>query len=419
VIRVYFKILLFISFALVGCICYGQEIRSNKKWDQQIQSIRLYPDYQTETQQLYPPVVPLEAQNLILEFDDLRNDHENYYVRLLYCNFDWTASRLHDLDFMTSYNEFNITDYSYSSNTHIPYVHYRFELPQVKISGNYILYVYRNGDPEEKVFESRFCIFNRTTEIEPIVRPGQNTVSRSFQQLNFALFYGNADIPDPLTSIHAVISQNNRWDGVRSNLMPTRHDTYRKRMEYVFYNNEASFPAGNEYRFVDFTSANYPGQNTDYLDRAKKPMHLYVMPDKPRTFEAYAQYNDLNGGALLENRDYGSAETTGQYLWVHFRLKAQDLANRKIWVAGAWSDWQRDDQYLLQRNGDFFEASVLLKQGFYNYMYLTDSKEELEYEIEGNHTETENMYQIFVYNRQFSSGADWLIGYTRFNLNQR
>ena len=193
------------------------------------------------------------------------------------------------------YNEFNITDYSYSSNTHIPYVHYKFDLPTVKIPGNYILFVYRNGDQTEKVFESRFCVFNRLAEINPIIRPGQNTISRSFQQINFGVSYMNADVPDPLTSIHTVMSQNNRWDQIKSDMKPSKHDTYRKQLEYVFYDGEGSFPAGNEFRFVDFTSANYPGQNTDYLDRGQKPMHLFVMPDKPRTFDAYAQYNDLNG----------------------------------------------------------------------------------------------------------------------------
>ncbi len=408
-----------ILFLLTSLSSFSQEIRVNKKWDELIQSIRLYPDYQIETKQLYPPVVPLEEQNLILEFDDLRNDRENYYAKLFYCNYDWTPSRLHDLDFISIYNEFNITDYSYSSNTHIPYVHYKFGLPTVKIPGNYILFVYRNGDQTEKVFESRFCVFNRLAEINPIIRPGQNTISRSFQQINFGVSYMNADVPDPLTSIHTVMSQNNRWDQIKSDMKPSKHDTYRKQLEYVFYDGEGSFPAGNEFRFVDFTSANYPGQNTDYLDRGQKPMHLFVMPDKPRTFDAYAQYNDLNGGAVLENRDYGSVETTGQYLWVHFRLKVENTLNQKIWVAGAWSDWKKDDKYLLHQNGGFLEGTVLLKQGFYNYMYLTESISDRENEIEGNHTETENMYQIFVYNRQFSTGADWLIGYTRFNLNQR
>ena len=56
----------------------------------------------------------------------------------------------------------------------------------------------------------------------------------------------NADVPDPLTSIHTVMSQNNRWDRIKSDLKPFRHDLNSQQLEYVFYDGEGSFPAGNE-----------------------------------------------------------------------------------------------------------------------------------------------------------------------------
>ena len=88
---------------------------------------------------MQPAVTPLGKWDLLLRFDDLRNQQEPYYARVIHCNYDWTKSDLQDLDFMTVYNEFPINNFEYSVDTHIPYVHYSFPLPPVKLPGNYVL----------------------------------------------------------------------------------------------------------------------------------------------------------------------------------------------------------------------------------------------------------------------------------------
>ena len=104
-------------------------------YEPQIRTVMCFGSPQT----LPSSVANLTAQNLILEFDDLKEERNNYYAKLIHCNYDWTKSTLMDLDIMREYNEFTINDYSFSINTHIPYVHYRFPLPSVKIPGNSLL----------------------------------------------------------------------------------------------------------------------------------------------------------------------------------------------------------------------------------------------------------------------------------------
>jgi hypothetical protein len=115
-------------------------------FDPLIKTIEVYPARSISTGQIRSAAVPLGNQNLIVEFDDMRESTENYYATLIHCNRDWQQSGLRDLEFMSVYNEFNINDYAYSSNTHLPYVHYRFEIPPVKVPGNYVLLVYSDGD---------------------------------------------------------------------------------------------------------------------------------------------------------------------------------------------------------------------------------------------------------------------------------
>ena len=65
-----------------------------------------------------------------------------------------------------------------------------------------------------------------------------------------------------------------------------------------------------------------------------------------------------------------------------------------------------------------YEASVFVKQGYYNYEYVFVEDGFLsanETEIEGNHSETENNYMICVYNRPINSRYDELIGIKRLN----
>ena len=54
-----------------------------------------------------------------------------------------------------------------------------------------------------------------------------------------------------------------------------------------------------------------------------------------------------------------------------------------------------------------YEASVFLKQGYYNYMYLLDNGKN----IDGNFHETENEYIILVYHRPQGGRYDKLAGY--------
>ena len=68
-----------------------------------------------------------------------------------------------------------------------------------------------------------------------------------------------------------------------------------------------------------------------------------------------------------------------------------------------------------------YEKALYLKQGFYNYSYvtLTDKKQvdfasSLE-NTEGNYWGTENSYTILVYFRPFGARTDELIGFANIN----
>ena len=67
-----------------------------------------------------------------------------------------------------------------------------------------------------------------------------------------------------------------------------------------------------------------------------------------------------------------------------------------------------------------YKATLLLKQGWYDYQYglKTPYGHSLK-EIEGEHFQTENEYEILVYYREMGSRYDELIGYSVLNPNKR
>ena len=116
-------------------------------YDPKIETVLLFPQVSANQLDpaltLNPPVISLdEAVSLQLEFDDLTANYRSFRARLVHCNADWQRSILNDIEFTYEYNDNPITDYQISINTKIPYYHYRFTLPRVKLPGNYVLVVY-------------------------------------------------------------------------------------------------------------------------------------------------------------------------------------------------------------------------------------------------------------------------------------
>jgi hypothetical protein len=60
-----------------------------------------------------------------------------------------------------------------------------------------------------------------------------------------------------------------------------------------------------------------------------------------------------------------------------------------------------------------YQARVLIKQGYYDYMYGFQRNGTLEYsleEVEGHHWETRNDYTLLIYNRDLGARYDRVVG---------
>lgn len=417
------RIVFFLFFSTLITTLSAQKklVFSDQSYEEEIKTIFLSPESNAARYNLSPSIAPLYQQNLVLEFDDINESKENYYAKLIHCNYDWTQSTLRDLDFMQSYNEVTINDYQYSSGLFLPYVHYKYKVPPVKIPGNYLLIVYRNGDKNDLILSKRMMIYDGKVGLaKDNQMAGAGTLNSTNQQLNFIVSYRDVEILNPMESIHVVIRQNQRWDNARMDLKPSFIRDDISQLEYRFFDQDKQFNAGNEFRFVDFRSLNYPGQNTGKMDRSQKPFELFVQNDKSKESAAYAQYRDLNGGYAIENLDYSEPNITGNYILVNFQLNASPI-NGTVYINGALNNWQRNEENKMTYNtsAGAYQGRMILKQGWYDYQYWVESKSLPGNFFEGSHFETENYYDVLVYYRPFQPNADLLIGYFGIPVNPR
>ncbi|MGK7392239.1 MAG: DUF5103 domain-containing protein [Candidatus Cyclobacteriaceae bacterium M2_1C_046] len=386
--------------------------------EQEIKTVRLYPNLGDPYQELLPAVVKMGETNLILEFDDLVENMENYFVRLIHCNADWQPSRLSPLQYLDEFNEFPINNFEFSSGTKIPYVHYKFQVPQVKISGNYILEVYRNS-VEETVFRQRIMYFQPAVRIASEDLSAAFTTGRINQRINFTIEHSNYELVNPLERVNVVIRQNQRWDNSLYNLKPTIVRQERHELEYQYFDDQNIFSGGNEFRAFDLRSLNSAGANIQRIEQQRDTVTAILMQDKPREYEAYSLDRDLNGNYVIMNYDPGNDTYEANYVKVIFTLKTGRKFLGDIYLHGALTNWETDPGNKMQyyENIKGYQKSLLLKQGWYNYQYLLKNDTLKSDYLEGRHFETENFYEIFVYYRSINLDADVLIGYTSWTVN--
>lgn len=392
----------------------------DQTYDPYIQTALLYPSFGDPADDLLPAVIPMGQWNLLMAFDDLSNQHQSYYMRLIHCNHDWSKSTLLDLDFLNEFNEFPVNNYEYSINTHIPYIHYWAQVPPVKLPGNYVLVVYRNNR-DDIVITKRFMVYdNRVAITREGNLVGAGTIADLNQQINFTVHHKDLEVLNPMQDMNVTIRQNQRWDNIVPGIKPTFIRTAQQELEYRFFDPDKMFKGGNEFRFFDLRSLNSPGRNIERINQNVKPFEAYLFKDKSRAHEAYAQYNDLNGQFFISNFDFNDPASTN-YVMVHFSLAHPEPVDGSVYVTGELTHWllNEDNKMHYDSVAREYQLSLLLKQGWYDYQYYVRSDEVRSYYFEGSHFETENTYEIFIYHRPFQPRADLLIGYVRFEQNPR
>ena len=371
------------------------------------------------------PVHTLDSDDHILfSFDDLDRNVQDYYYSIIHCRADWTKSDLPAMDYLEGFESNPLNRYDYSYATTQDYTHYELTLPNQDVrptkSGNYALIVYRYGEPENPVIVQRFYVVDRKVSIEGQVRQASRIALRqTHQEVDFNIIHKGFPIDNPFQSVSVAIMQDGREDNIKSGLKPT----FVQGEKLVYdYSEETSFQAMKEFRWVDIQSLILLEERIKLMQIQDNKPHVYIAPDKIRSYDQYLYRKDINGHYFVNIREEKEVDLASDYVYVHFTLPFNAPLNvGSLYVMGDFNQWQRtpanEMTYNFERQA--YEATLLLKQGYYNYLYgfqESPSSEAIDFDlVEGNYFETENDYTIFIYYRPFGSRYDELIGVQTLN----
>jgi hypothetical protein len=175
---------------------------------------------------------------------------------------------------------------------------------------------------------------------------------------------------------------------------------------------------------MDLTSTRFRSERVQRIDQNTETYDITLRTDLDRSREPYILLPDLNGGYYIENRDFNGS-TDPDYFDINFSLlKKEALDTADVYVWGALTDYKIDDRFKMEYNEDahVYTLTALLKQGNYNYLYVTVPEGKKTYftsDLEGDWYETVNEYQVLIYFRPFGARHDRVIGFYKFNSNKR
>lgn len=366
-----------------------------------------------------PPVIRLGSQDRVdINFDIIGESHEWLRCRLVHCNADWQPSRLLDTEITDGFNEMEVNDYAYSVNTYVHYVNYNIQLPSPKLtptaSGNYLLQVYPEGEPDNLLLQARFYVAESGAGISAGVTTNTDRgFNTEWQQLEIAVDTDAAGIRNPYQDLIIAIEQNREPETAKRLIHPLRVEGGRLTFAHT---PELIFPAGNEYRRFETVRADYPGMNVDSVKFGGSNWHAWVAKDYPRTEKEYTYDRTQRGRYKIA--DYTSTDPNlgADYVTVHFTLAMPELPGKEVYVDGDLTNHQYVAKNRMTYNRELqqYECGLPLKQGSYNYRYAARDKQTgsvTAAPVEGNKYETDNEYQIMVYHREPGSRGDRLIGF--------
>lgn len=383
-------------------------------FDEKIKSLRISLD----GNDFAPHVVVLgSADRIRVEFDQLAEDREYFRYSLTHCNANWQPSGLTDSEFLTGFNEGTVEDYDFSRATTVHYVHYSLTIPNEQIaptiSGNYLLKIYNENDPDKTLLQCRFMVSEETAPVAADVSPRTDIdFNQSHQQLTIAVETERAQVRDPFNDLFIAVSQNGRLDNEAFLRQPLRVSGTR-----AFYEQQPQliFDAGNEYRRMETVSTSYPGMGVEDIVYAKPYYHFKLFTDETRAGQQYLFDSTQHGRYFIREYDSDESDVDADYGVVHFSLDYPETPGTMIFLDGDFVHRRFDpnSQMVYNPATGLYERSMLLKQGAYNYQYLAvppKARSGKTSYIEGDKFQTVNEYLIKVYHRRQGERYDRLIG---------
>lgn len=411
-----FSVMLLLVVILNGGVTGQTPVNPNTILADNIHTVRLHMYGDQESL----PVYKLNSGDRFeLHFDDMDTRVKSYYYTYQLCDYNWQPVNLSTFDYIKGFTQQRITTYRFSSIAYTRYIHYQVVLPEANTlptrSGNYLLKVFLDGDPNKIVFTRALLVLDtKATVSTQIVQPFIPQLFKTHQRIKFTVNIDALNSFNASQQIKVKVLQNYRWDNALGTVPPTfiRGNS----LEYNSENNFV-FPGGKEWRWLDLRSLRLLSERVDSANDKKTSVDIFVKPDIDRNAQRYIYYQDLNGLYLCTTYETINPYWQGDYATTHFKFVTPTAApypNKDLYLIGDMTNYEMSENNRMNFNEEkgIYEGTQFLKQGYYSYGYkLVDRSNPLQQtDLEGNYWETENNYTVLIYYKSFTDQSDQLIG---------
>ena len=373
---------------------------------------------QVEGRELFPPIIDLNTnEHITISFDEMTEEISYLQYSLVHCNADWRPSALSELEYLDGFNTNPIEEFDFSIATFAHYVHYSLTLPnedvQFKVSGNYVLLVYPENEPERVLLQVCFSVYENNILVAPGVTSRTDIdYNREHQQVSVTLNTNNYRIQNPYNELKVSVTQNGRRDNEVIVNRPLRVQG-----SQIFFDHDRNliFEAGNEFRRFEMVATRYAGLGVSNIYHFDPYYHVELTPVEPRSESSYLYDQTQNGRFVIRQSGANDSDTEADYFVVHFTLDSDPIPGGKIYIDGELTNhlYSPYNEMIYNPQTEQYEKTLLLKQGSYNYQYLflpDGARTATAAPVEGNCYQTVNEYLVKVYHRAPGERYDRLIG---------
>ena len=369
------------------------------------------------------PCYYLNSLNAVtIDFDLLKNHSESLQYQLIHCDKDWKTSNISSMDAIDGFDTDYIENQKISYGPIQQYIHYNFKLPNnhtnFLISGNYIIKIFSEGESNKPIANIKFFVTEQSSNVNFNIDESSDVEqSKYLQSYELECTYNSSNTIDPFSNIYINIEQNHQI----FNQQWISGPNFIKENKLVFLaNEEQTFNGGNEFRFFDISSFRNGSQFVEKTYFEDTSYKIILKIDQKRSYRQYLEYKDMNGRFFIRTYDNDEADFQSEYGWVEFKLNMRKELSDSIYIYGQLSNWKLDDSFLMKYDSTSktYSNQLLLKQGYYNYIYVTKNSEFISTrKIEGAHFQTNNEYVIKVYYRDPLEMFDRIMCYKNIKNN--
>lgn len=369
--------------------------------------------------ELSQPILRLgSGDRLLLQFDLLGDESRYLSYRIQHCSHNWQVDDLAVSDYLNGFETSAIGNSRSAFTTRQPYVHYWETIPnemtELTASGNYLLTVYDDENPDSVLFTRRFYVYEVQANLQAEV--GQVLGSEGKDRMQNVSVYvappKGQYFNNPTLYYHLYVRQNGRNDLCRE--LPL-NNVKGNELHYK-WKDENVFAGGNVFRFFDVSNLNIPMYTTARLEMFAGEYIAYLKPEEDRSRKNYVYREGLNGQFKVSADNRNDATVEADYVWVNFALPmAAPRLDGAFYIVGDFAGWDFTDSNLMQWQPQMkaYTMRALVKQGYYSYqiVFLPAGQHEGRTSVvEGDFFEAKNDYYIFLYQHTPADRFDRLIG---------